>query len=353
MSQGACWLEGPRGVVHWSRSTITAQALNTSRIWLAVSLALVILAVVAARQVDSNVLSSFSVRFLGIFIEAVPFLLLGTIVSGFISSFIKPAHVARLAPRNPLAGAAAGSLLGFVFPVCECGVVPVVRRLLTKGMPMSIGIAFLLAAPVVNIVVLFSTAAAFGFGTVLAARFIITICVAIAVGLVFSVQTRRSEVLLAVPSPAIAGGAVEVAGDRTSWKSGVTNSLELAISEFFSIGKFLVIGCLLAAGIQTLASQDLVLSIGQGPVGSVLAMQALGFVLSVCSTVDAFLALAFVGTFTTGSILAFLTLGPMLDIKSVTMFLGIFRARVVAYLVLLPVLMTMLVAIFYNLNVAA
>ena len=339
--------------MHLSRVNLTARALNASRIWLAAGFAAVIVAAVAARQADSSVLSSFSVRFLGIFIEAVPFLLLGTIVSGLISSFIKPAHVARFAPRSSLAGAAAGSLLGFVFPVCECGVVPVVRRLLTKGMPMSIGIAFLLAAPVVNIVVLFSTAAAFGFGTILAARFIITIVVAIAVGLVFSVQARRSEVLLAVPSPAIAGGAVDVASDRIWWHSGIADSLELAIAEFFQIGKFLVIGCLLAAGIQTLASQELVLSIGQGPVGSVLAMQALGFVLSVCSTVDAFLALAFVGTFTTGSLLAFLTLGPMLDIKSVTMFLGIFRSRVVAYLILLPVLMTMLIAIFYNLNVAA
>ena len=332
---------------------VSAQGLNTSRVWLTASVAVVVVAAIAARQADSSVLSIFSVRFLGIFIEAVPFLLLGTIVSGFISSFIKPAHIARFAPGNPLAGAAAGSLLGFVFPVCECGVVPVVRRLLTKGMPMSIGIAFLLAAPVVNVVVLFSTAAAFGFGTVLAARFIITICVAAAVGMVFSAQTRRSEVLLATPSPAISGGAVDTLSSPFSWKSGVASSLELGIAEFFLIGKFLVIGCLLAAGIQTLASQELVLSIGQGPVGSVMAMQALGFVLSVCSTVDAFLALAFVGTFTTGSILAFLTLGPMLDIKSVTMFLGIFRPRVVAYLILLPVLMTMLVAIFYNLNVAA
>ena len=334
-----------------SRFAISARAVNTSRVWLAATLAVVVLAAIAARQADSNVLSSFSVRFLGIFIEAVPFLLLGTTVSGFISSFVSPAQVERFAPRNPVTGAAAGSLLGFIFPVCECGVVPVVRRLLTKGMPMSIGIAFLLAAPVVNIVVFFSTAAAFGFGTVLAARFIITICVAAAVGLIFSVQTRRSEVLLAVPSAAIAGGAIEVADDRDSWKSGVANSLELAIGEFFQIGKFLVIGCLLAAGIQTLASQELVLSIGQGPVGSVLAMQALAFVISVCSTVDAFLALAFVGTFTTGSLLAFITLGPMLDIKSVTMFLGIFRPRVVAYLVLLPTLMTMLIAIFYNMNV--
>ncbi len=345
-------VSGLSGLIQLARPAASAQRINRSHVWLAAFLAALVVAAVAARQADSDLLSSFSVRFLAIFIEAAPFLLLGTIVSGFVSIYLKPSHVARFAPRNALAGAAAGSLLGFVLPVCECGVVPVVRRLLAKGMPMSIGIAFLLAAPVMNVVALFSTAAAFGFGTVLAGRFIMTPVVAIAVGMVFSVRTQRSEVLREVPASGIAGGAVNFDEDPGSWRVGIANSLELAILEFFHIGKFLVAGCLLAAGIQTLASQELALSVGQGPVGSVLAMQLLGFILSVCSTVDAFLALAFTGTFTTGSILAFLTLGPMLDIKSVTMFLGIFRLRVVAYLILLPTLITLLIAVAYNLNVA-
>jgi uncharacterized membrane protein YraQ (UPF0718 family) len=84
----------------------------------------------------------------------------------------------------------------------------------------------------------------------------------------------------------------------------------------------------------------------------VIVLQVLAFVLSVCSTVDAFLALAFTGTFTTGSVLAFLTFGPMVDIKSTLMFLGVFRRKVVVYLIVLPMLLTMLIGIWLNLNVS-
>ena len=102
---------------------------------------------------------------------------------------------------------------------------------------------------------------------------------------------------------------------------------------------------------QTLVSQEVLITLGKGPVVSVLVMQGLAFLLSVCSTVDAFLALAFVGTFTTGSIITFLTFGPMVDIKSTLMFLGVFQRRTVLYLILLPLLMSLLIGVWLNLNV--
>jgi len=117
------------------------------------------------------------------------------------------------------------------------------------------------------------------------------------------------------------------------------------------MGRYLIVGSLLAAGMQTLVSQDVLLALGRGPVVSVFVLQMVAFVLSVCSTVDAFLALAFVGTFTTGSILAFLTFGPMVDIKSTLMFLGVFKRRMVIYLIALAMLMTLLIGIWLNLNV--
>ena len=117
------------------------------------------------------------------------------------------------------------------------------------------------------------------------------------------------------------------------------------------MGKYLVLGAALAAGMQTLVSQDVLTSLGRGPIASVLTLQVLAYVLSVCSTVDAFLALAFQGTFTTASLLTFLTFGPMVDIKSTIMFLGVFKPRIVLYLILLPLLMTMAIGIWLNLNV--
>src|SRR5690606_36564556 len=122
--------------------------------------------------------------------------------------------------------------------------------------------------------------------------------------------------------------------------------------EFFEMGRYLIIGSMLAAGMQTLISQNVLLALGEGPIISVLVMQALAFLLSVCSTVDAFLALAFVGTFTTGSIVAFLTFGPLVDIKSTLMFLGVFQRRIVLYLILLPLLMTLLIGVWINLNIS-
>jgi hypothetical protein len=127
--------------------------------------------------------------------------------------------------------------------------------------------------------------------------------------------------------------------------------LIIAGEEFFYMGRYLVLGALLAAVMKTLAPQATLIQLGQGPVTSVLTMLLLAFVLSICSTVDAFLALAFVSSFTTGSILAFLVFGAMVDIKSTLMFAGVFRRRAVFYLVLLPLALTMFLAVFLNLNV--
>ena len=114
------------------------------------------------------------------------------------------------------------------------------------------------------------------------------------------------------------------------------------------MGRYLIIGAVLAAGLQTFIPQAALLSIGSGPIFSVLAMMALAIVLSICSTVDAFVALGFVGTFSFGSILSFLVFGPMVDIKSVLMYSQVFRRKAVAYIVLLPFLMSLLAGIVFN-----
>lgn len=318
-----------------------------------VLVAVLLAAIIGTGQSAGTILSIFSTRFLGIFIEAVPFLLLGTLVSGLLEVFVRPEDIARFIPRQPVFATVTGALMGFAFPVCECGVVPVVRRLFHKGLPMSVGVTFLLAAPVMNPVVLFSTYAAFGFGPILVGRFVITALVATAVGLVFALGARPLEVLQPqslMPVRGGSGAAPLPVRQRPALVPGVRAALDHASDEFFEMGRYLIIGSMLAATMQTLISQEVLLALGEGPVISVLVMQMFAFVLSVCSTVDAFLALAFVGTFTGGSILAFLTFGPMVDIKSTLMFLGVFRRKIVAYLILLPLLMTLLIGIWTNLN---
>ncbi len=299
----------------------------------------------------------FATRFLGIFIEAVPFLLLGSLTSGLIESFVKADDILRWMPRNRLGAALGGAFLGLAFPVCECGVVPVTRRLFSKGLPLSMGVAFLLAAPFMNPIVFASTYIAFGFGPVFIARFVITIIVAVTVALVIGVFAKPGSVLKPV---AMSGGQHDHSHadchdehDHKHEPPGTRDKLlhaaQIASDEFFEMGRFLILGSALAALMQTLVPQESLLALGTGSVLSVLFMQLLAYILSVCSTVDSFLALAFVNTFTTGAIVSFLSFGPMVDIKSTLMFTGVFKRRIVLYLILLPFVMNLLAGVIINL----
>lgn len=299
-------------------------------------------------------IQTFVTIFLGIFIEATPFLLAGALVSGLIAVFVDQSVIDRRLPKAALPGALIGGVMGIVFPVCECGVVPVVRRLYEKGLPLSIGIAFLLAAPVINPVVILSTYSAFGWGPVFVGRIVFSFLIAVVVGLIFS-RARPEEVL----SPTVCQAHHEACCHvhdhdhhlpQAPLGRRIAQAFTLAGDDFLDMARYLIAGSLLAAAMQTLAPQSALLAVGQGPVISVAVMQALAFVLSVCSTVDAFLALAFAGSFTTGAVLAFLVFGPMVDIKSSLMFLGVFQRRAVAYLIVLPLALSLLMGVWWNLN---
>lgn len=303
-----------------------------------------------------NQLSTFSTRFLGIFIEAASFLLLGSLVAGLIGAFVSNEDIARLMPRNRVSAILVGSVLGFLFPVCECGVVPVTRRLYQKGLPVAVGVTFLLAAPVMNPIVLASTYAAFGAGPVLIGRFVITWIMALTVGFLFSLQNSPQRILLPKELPAISGGSGEattvvVPTKRAAIVPGLIQALKLASEEFFEMGRYLIIGTFLATLLQTFVPQEMLKGLATNPVNSVFVMAGLAFLLSVCSTVDAFLGLSFAQNFTTGSILTFLTFGPMVDVKSTMMYLGVFKRRIVLYMVILPFLISVLIGIWLNLNV--
>jgi uncharacterized membrane protein YraQ (UPF0718 family) len=294
-------------------------------------------------------LPDFATIFLGIFIEAAPFLLFGTLASGIVEVFFAQDIFTRLVSRRAGLSAITGGLMGLAFPVCECGVVPLTRRLLRKGLPLPAGIAFLLAAPVLNPVVIASTFASFGWGKVLAMRMGLTLLIAVITGLVFSVEKTPWTILRPtewVKGDDALGHTPQIQGrslpDR--WRQ----VLLIAMDEFFEMGRYLVIGAALAALMQVFIPQPVMLALGQGPLISVVALTGLAVLLSICSTVDAFVALGFVGTFSTGAILAFLVFGPMVDIKSVLMYGRVFRPRPVLYLILIPLLVSLLSGLLVN-----
>lgn len=293
--------------------------------------------------------SNFATIFLGIFIEAIPFLLLGTLASGFVEAFVRADIIERLIPESSWIGVLMGALMGLVFPVCECGVVPLVRRLYKKGLPLSTGIAFLLAAPVINPVVILSTAAAFGFGKMLWMRLGFTLITAFITGLVFSTAEDPTEILK--PNDFNDACTCELHQHKVS--PGKTDSiwdklihiLRIAMEELFEMGRFLVIGSLISAAMQTFFPQNVLLNLGGGVLSSIMVMITLAILLSICSTVDSFVALGFMGTFTSASVLSFLLYGPMVDIKSVLMFTHVFKKRAVGYLLLIPLVIIILITV--------
>ncbi len=324
--------------------TDNQQSLRLLLLVAAVGLAIVFL---THWSVTENSFSTFTTVFLGIFIEAVPFLILGTLASGLVEVYVNQDVISRLTPRSPVASALLGSIMGLFFPVCECGVVPLVRRLFRKGLPIPAGIAFLLAAPVINPVVILSTATAFGWGTMLLMRLGFTLLIAVITGLVFTVIPTPWEVLR--PTPWITPQAVELHHHESHGQvKNLGQVFLVALDEFFEMGRYLILGGLIAAGMQAFIPQTALLNIGKGPVLSVLVMMSLAILLSICSTVDSFVALGFVGLFSTGSVLAFLLYGPMVDIKSTLMFMRVFRPRSIVYIIAIPFLLVLLVSVTLN-----
>lgn len=265
--------------------------------------------------------------FLGILIEATPFLLLGVLASQGLALAVRGERMLSWLPRGRLSSLAALAGLGALFPVCECGNVPVARRLVTRGVPAAGAMVFLLAAPALNPVVALSTFAAFRQQpSIVGYRLGLTFVVAIAVGLLLSFHPRPVELLRGRAAPA----GHDDGPIPTSWSARAKRFATGVLGEFAEMGAVLVVGAALAALTQTLVPRGVLLSIGQGPVLSVMAMMGLATLLSVCSTVDAFVALAYSGTFTDGSLVAFLVFGPMIDIKSLLLMLTVFSARTVA-----------------------
>jgi uncharacterized membrane protein YraQ (UPF0718 family) len=278
--------------------------------------------------------------FISILIESLPFVLIGVLIAGIIQMFVTEEMVARIIPKNKVLAVLFGTVIGAIFPACECGIVPITRKLIAKGVPAYAAFPFMLTGPVINPVVLFSTYVAFGNQwNVMIYRGGLAMIVAMVIGFILSIQFKNTSVLktetgvISNNQAHIETAAAIETAPKIPLSSKITGTLVHAVEEFFSVGKYLVIGALIAASMQTYVKTSTLLDIGQGQVSSSLVMMGLAFVLSLCSEADAFIASSFQSTFTIGSIIAFLVMGPMLDIKNVLMMLGSFKKKLVFSLI--------------------
>ena len=286
--------------------------------------------------------------FQGLLLEAIPFLLLGVAIAG-LARWLVPqnAWVQRL-PKNPLLAPITGALMGFALPACECGNVPVARRLLASGAPMGTAFGFLFAAPVLNPIVLASTWAAFPDQPwLLVARPLGAFVIAVLLSLLL-VQLPETQLLehallserrmsqplstvgLLERSGGLVGDPIRELTPTQSTRLRASDVLEQSSREFLDLLALLVLGCLIAALVQTWLPRSWLLAVGGAPTGSILALMLLAVVVSVCSSVDAFLALGFAAQVTPGALLAFLLLGPVVDLKLIGLFTVLMRPRAIA-----------------------
>lgn len=332
-----------------------------------------------------NQLNSALTLFMSLLVEAMPFLLLGVAFSSILKLFINERRLVEAMPKNPLMGALAGSLVGFLFPVCECGNVPVARRLLVQGAPSSVAIGFLLAAPTVNPIVFWATWIAFrDQPEMVFLRIGLSLLIAVLVAWIFSFQADlrpfmqpnvakmmpERERAMAKPrssagqsaSPLLQSGTFLIGqpGEPIPFNPATAETLaanpalslpmfqrlsllvDNMVQELRELGGALVLGAAIASVVQVAIPREIILGLGQSTVLSILAMMILAWVVSICSTVDSFFALSFASTFTSASLLAFLVFGPMVDVKNIGLLLTVFRWRAIFYLFALAGLLTFL-----------
>ncbi|WP_227935062.1 permease [Alkalihalobacillus deserti] len=268
--------------------------------------------------------------FLGIVIEAVPFILLGVFVSALIQIYVKEEFIHRFLPKNAYAALVPAAVLGAIFPICECAIVPIVRRLIKKGMPLHVGVVFLVAAPILNPVVAISTFFAFRNDlTVLYARMGLAFILSILIGGILYLVFKNRDQLKWTKEELVGRQVVLETNAQPRKMNRLKQTLYHAADEFFLMGKFLILGAFIAALFQTFLDRSLLQAIGSNEWSSTAVMMAFAFLLSLCSEADAFVAASFSNTFTTGSLIAFLVYGPMIDLKNTIMLFAFFKARFV------------------------
>jgi uncharacterized protein len=290
----------------------------------------------AGKEISIHISDSFlqlNTIFLSILIEAIPFVLIGVLIAGFIQIFVTEDHIRRWIPQNRFLAITMSCVVGAAFPACECGIVPIVRRLVSKGVPIYAGIGFLLTGPLINPIVILSTYMAFGNDSLMAGLrmgvgFIAALLISLSISYLFKSNQLKHFISGFTPH-------VDITIKDNSFIQRIEGMLKHSIDEFFDMGKYLVIGVFFAAFVQTYISATSLFIFGDGLVGSTIVMMGLAYFLSLCSEADAFIGASFRNIVPSTSILAFLVYGPMIDLKNTIMLLSVFKSKFVFTLLIL------------------
>jgi uncharacterized membrane protein YraQ (UPF0718 family) len=322
--------------------------------------------------VDEKQAYDFILIFTSILYEAMPFIVLGAVIAGILEEMVPQGLITKLVPRNPFLSIPLAAALGLIFPMCECGIIPVMRRLLRKGLPLSCCTAYLLAGPIINIVVILSTAVAFsgmenakdssgrplhqmGAAWMVGLRVGLGYLVAIGTSLIVEWQYRKhgNKLLLPIATPSNLPMVDDDEGNGNGKRMRVFDRIgriaETALHDFVDITVFLILGAMLAAVTRLFLTPDRLAEISSNHwVLTILAMMALAILLCLCSEADAFVAASFI-TVRPSAKVAFLVLGPMLDLKLYLMYTRVFRPRLIWTIILSVVVQVFIYSVLTHL----
>lgn len=271
-------------------------------------------------------LNKFSIVFSSIVIEALPFILIGAVLASFMQVYISNNIFNKIISKNKLLGSIQAGIIGVFLPVCECATVPITKGLLNKKVPLNVAITYMLAAPIVNPLVILSTYYAFdGNIKVVLLRVGVGFLIAVIAGLLMICLSGENNIFIDNGEGELQGKCLCGCSEIDDNSSKLIRLLKHTSLEFYEIGKYFIVGATLASIFQTFVPRDIIFYFENSAVLSIIILMAFSFLISLCSEADAFVASTFMNRFSLGSITGFLIIGPMIDLKNTIMLFSIFK----------------------------
>lgn len=271
-------------------------------------------------------LNKFSIVFSSIVIEALPFILIGAVLASFMQVYISNNIFNKIISKNKLLGSIQAGIIGVFLPVCECATVPITKGLLKKKVPLNVAITYMLAAPIVNPLVILSTYYAFdGNIKVVLLRVGVGFFIAVIAGLLMLCLSGENNIFIDNGEGELQGKCLCGCSEIDDNSSKPIRLLKHTSLEFYEIGKYFIVGATLASIFQTFVPRDIIFYFENSAVLSIIILMAFSFLISLCSEADAFVASTFMNRFSLGSITGFLIIGPMIDLKNTIMLFSIFK----------------------------
>ena len=287
-----------------------------------------------------DLIKNISIIFISIFFESLPFLFFGSLISSIIEAYISNELIAKIIPKNKVFGSIVGVFLGLFIPACDCAVIPVSKRLLKKKVPVNVTVSFMLASPIINPVVLLSTYTAF-YQTnpnIFWFRILFGILIALLVGILMGIIFENDNVVVddLESCECLIDNSTETSCCCKKHK-GVKNNILFIFKhtaiDMFEVVKFLMIGALIASLIQVVLPRDILTIFNNNQILSILSLMIFAYLISLCSTSDSFVGKSLLSSFDNISIVAYLLLGPMIDIKNTFVLLGNYKKSFVISLI--------------------